>query len=114
VYLALLWLLEGALLLSLAVAAHRLIRIWQSTRARVMCYPGPYALATYWALEAARWVLAIAVTMMAAATLGWGGVAVACLAGALILEVVAVCSVGLMLPMIAVAPRSRNDSAQST
>jgi len=76
-----------------------------------MHYPGPYALATYWALEAIRWMAACGVLMIAAVSAGWGGVAVVVLTIAIITQVVALCSVGLMLPMIAVAPSKPRNSA---
>jgi uncharacterized membrane protein YtjA (UPF0391 family) len=106
------WILEGVLPLTLLVAAQRLRRLWHTTRARVMNYPGPYAVATYLALEAMRWVVALGLVMVAAVSLGWGGLATAALVIAMILQLVAMCSVGLMLPMIAVVPARRRDSAQ--
>ena len=109
---AMMWFLEGAVPLTLLVTAHRMRALWRTTRARVMRYPGPYALATYWALEAMRWVVGFGFVTAAAVSCGWGGIAVALLVVAILLQLVALCSVGLMLPMIAVVPVKRRDSAQ--
>jgi hypothetical protein len=106
------WFLEGGALLALGAGAHRLRSLWLATRARVMRYPGPYAVATYCALEAMRWVVAMALLMAGAVSLGWGGLAIAMLVFAIVLQLVAMCSVGLMLPMIAVVPARSHDSAQ--
>jgi hypothetical protein len=56
-------------------------------------------------------MVSIGVVMLAATTLGWGSVAIAGLAAAIVVELIAACSVGLMLPMIAVVPARGHDSA---
>jgi hypothetical protein len=111
VSLALVWILEAALPLIFAATACRLRQMWRATRTRVMNYPGPYALATYWALQSMRWVVPTGLVMAAAISFGWGGAVIALFIITVVLEVVAICSVGLMLPMIAIVPR-RSDSAQ--
>jgi hypothetical protein len=113
VILALRWLLEGAMLGAMVMAARRLHALWQLARTRVMRYPGPYAVATYCALEAMRVTVAILGVMVVAVSLGWSSLAVACLVAAVILQLVALCSVGLLMPLIAVMPGRRRNTAQS-
>ena len=103
VWMALAWLVQGALLGTLVIGGRSLRDRWRRVRRRVMMYPGPTAMVTYLAIE----LIPVAACLIAAAVVV-GQIGLAPVAGLLATVgalggFAAMCVIGLLLPNLDVA-----------
>jgi hypothetical protein len=106
------WLLEGVLLLAAAAAGSQVVAMWRRTVTHVMRYPGPVAVVAYWSLQAMRIPPALVLVTIIAAATGITALVAVAVTLALLVQMVAICTLAIALPRVALLLPRRRDSAQ--